>query len=95
MFVGNKCRQTLLCVSTGNKWIRKRCSDVHGDLSLVVDGLRCKRCDGTILEINIEEYLVVDGETYGCVKSFCFMCDTGDGAHLAPTPRIRNGLMKF
>ena len=29
------------------KWIHKRCS---GDLLLVNDGSRCKRCDGTIQE---------------------------------------------
>ena len=28
------------------KWIHKQCSGVCGDLSLVVDGFRCKRCDG-------------------------------------------------
>ena len=26
-------------------WIHKRYSDVRGNLSLVVDGFRCKRCD--------------------------------------------------
>ena len=55
----------------------KRCSDVHGDLSLVVDGFRGKRCDDTSPEANIAEYLVVDEETYRCVKSFCFvLCGT-------------------
>ena len=34
---------------------------------------------------------MVDGETYGCVKSFCYMGDILDGgAHLAATARIRN-----
>ena len=28
------------------KWIHKRCSGVHGDLSWVADGFRCRRCDG-------------------------------------------------
>ena len=77
------------------KWIHKQCSDVHGDLSLGVhvdvDGFRCKRCDGTIPEANIAENLVVDGETYWCVKSFCFVWDTVDGdggAHLAATPVV-------
>ena len=39
-----------------------------------------------------------DGETYECVKSFCYLGDTLDedgGADLAPTARIRNGWMKF
>ena len=62
---------------TDKKWIHKQCSDVHGDLSLGVhvDGFRCKRCDGTIPEVNIAENLVVDGVTYWCVKSFC-LCGT-------------------
>ena len=35
--------------------------------------------------------LAVDGETYGCVKSFCYMGDSIHGADLAVTTRIRNG----
>ena len=80
--------------TTDKKWIHKRCGHVHGDLSLVVDGFRCKQCDGTIPETNITENIVVDGKTYGCVKRFCFVWDNIDGdggAHLAATPRIRNG----
>ena len=41
---------------------------------------------------------MVDGETYECVKSFCYLGDTLDGdggAELAATDRIRNGWMKF
>ena len=41
---------------------------------------------------------MVDGETYGCVKSVCYLGDTLDGhggADLAATARIRNGWMKF
>ena len=41
---------------------------------------------------------MVDGETYGCVKSFCYQGDTLDGdggADLAATARSRNGWMKF
>ena len=37
---------------------------------------------------------MVDGETYGWVKSFCYMGDTLDGdggADFADTARIRNG----
>ena len=38
---------------------------------------------------------MVEGETYGCVKSFCYLGDTldGNGADLAATSR--NGWMKF
>ena len=49
--------------------------------------------DGTILEANIYENLVVDGEMYGCVKSLCFVWNTVDGdggVHLATTARIRD-----
>ena len=41
---------------------------------------------------------MVDGETYGCVKSFCYLGDTlfGDGgADLGATARIRNVWTKF
>ena len=41
---------------------------------------------------------MVDGETYECVKSFCYLGDTLDrdgGADLAATARIRNRWMKF
>ena len=68
-----------------------RCS---GDLSRVADGFKCRRCNGTIQEAD----LMVDGETYECVKSFCYMGDTLDGyggADLAAKTRIRNGWMKF
>ena len=35
------------------RWIYNRYSGVRGDLSLVVDGFRCKRCDGTIEEADL------------------------------------------
>ena len=41
--------QFTVCV----KWIHKRCSGLRGDLSLVVDGFRCKRRDGTIQEADL------------------------------------------
>ena len=78
--------------------IHKWCSGVRGDLSRVADGFRCRRGDETIQEADLAEDLVVDGETYGCVKSFCYLADTLDGdggADLAATARIRNGWMKF
>ena len=89
-----KSVQCKVCIN----WIHKRCSGVCGDLSLVAHGFRYKRCDGTIQEADLAGDLVVDGETYGCVKSFCYMGDTLDGdgrVELAATARIRNGLMKF
>ena len=69
--------QCTVCI----KWIHKRCSGIRGDLSLLADDFRCKRCDGTIQEADLAENQVVDGETYGCVKSFSYLGDTlgGDG----------------
>ena len=46
-------------------------------------------------EADLAEDLMVDGETYECVKSFCYLGDTLDGGDLADTVRIRNGWMKF
>ena len=80
------------------KIIHKRCSGVRGDLSRVADGFMCRRYDGTIQEADLAEDLMVDGEMYGCVQSFCYLGDTHDGdggANLAATARIRNGWMKF
>ena len=50
---------------------------------------------GTIQEVDLAEDLMVDGETYECVKSFCYLGDTLDGddrADLAATARIRNAV---
>ena len=52
---------------------------MRGDLSRVADGFRCRQCDGTIQEVDLAEDLMVDGETYECVKSFCYLGDTLDG----------------
>ena len=41
-----------------------------------------------------QQHLMVDGETYECVKSFYYLGDTLDGdggADLVATARIRNG----
>ena len=71
---------------------------MRGNLSRVADGFRCRRCDRIIQEVDLAEDLMVDGETYECVKSFCYLGDTldgDDGADLAATARIRNGWIKF
>ena len=39
-------------------------------MSLVVDGFRRNRCDGTIQEADLAKDLVMDGETSVSVKSF-------------------------
>ena len=54
--------QCIVC----KKCIHKRCSSVRGDLSLVVDGFRCKRCDWTIQEADLDEDLVVGGDICMC-----------------------------
>ena len=54
--------QCTVCI----QWIHKRCSGVRGDLSLVADGFRFKRCDGTIQEADIDGYLVMEGEMCMC-----------------------------
>ena len=80
------------------KWIHKRCSGVRDVLSRVADGFSGRLCDGTIQEVDLADDLMVDGETYECIKSFCYLGDTleGDGgADLSATARIRNGWMKF
>ena len=67
-------------------------------LTRVGEGFRCRRCDGTIPEANLAEDLIMDGETYVCIKSFCYLGDTlvGDGGGgLAATARIINGWIKF
>ena len=82
--------QCTLC----KQFIHKRCSGVRGDLSRVADGFRCRRCDGTIQGADLAEDLMVDRETYGCVKSICYLGDTIDGdggADFAATARILIG----
>ena len=45
----------------------------------------------TIQDVDLAEDLMVDGETYECVKTFCYLGDTLDGhggADLVATARI-------
>ena len=69
---------------------------------LLVDvGLKFERAEMQMIRwmcgIDLSEDLMVDGETYECVKSFCYLGDTldGDGGADLATARIRNGWMKF
>ena len=39
---------------------------MHGDLSRVAHGFRCRRCDVTIQEADLAEDLIADGETWMC-----------------------------
>ena len=71
--------------------IHKWCSGARSDLSRVADGFICRRCDGTIQEADLAEDLMVYGEMYECVKSFCYLGDALDGdggADLAATAKI-------
>ena len=43
----------------------------------------CNRCDSTTQEADLDEDLVVDGETFECVKIYCYLGDTLRGADLA------------
>ena len=58
---------------------------MRGDLSQVADGFKCRRCDGKIQEVDLAEDLVVDGETFGCVKILYYLGDTLGRADLATT----------
>ena len=56
------------------------------------------RRDGTIQEVDQAEDLMVDGEMYVCVKSFCYLGGTLDGdggADLAALAIFRNGWLKI
>ena len=50
------------------RWIHTRYSGVRGNLSLVVDDLRCKCYDSTIQEADLANALMMDGEKYERVK---------------------------
>ena len=59
-----------------------------------VCGFRCIRCDGTNQEGDIAEDQLVDGETYECVNSVCYLGDIVDGdggTDLVASATIRNG----
>ena len=50
-------------------------SGVRCDLSLVVDGFRCKRCDRTILEADLAEHLLRGG-IWSCMRCPCLcLCE--------------------
>ena len=42
---------------------------MRGDLSRVAEGFKCRQCDGTFHKADLADDLMVDGETYECVKS--------------------------
>ena len=96
--MGKRVKANSVQYTVCKKWIHNQCSGACGDLSWVADGFRCRQCDGTIQEVHLAGDLMVDGEMYGCVKSFCYLEDTLDGdggVGLGATARIRNGWMRF
>ena len=76
----NAGKSKVMIGSSGRKMIEKSSKSPHGVY-------------GTIQKADLAGVLVVDGEMYGCVKSFCYLGD--GGADLATTARIRSGWMKF
>ena len=82
-------------LKNGADMIHRQCSGVCGDLSRVADDFMCRQCGGTLQEADLAEDLMVNGETYGRVKSICYMGDTLDGDDIDTTARIRNGWTKF
>ena len=74
--VGKEHRRTLFSAQYVKNGFTNSVVGVRGDLPRVADGFRCRRCDGTIQEVDLAEDLMMDGETYECVKSFCYLGDT-------------------
>ena len=73
MSVGKEYRQTLFSAQYVQNGITNGAVVCVIDLSQVADGFRCRRCDWTIQEVDLAEDLLVDGETYKCVKSFLLL----------------------
>ena len=57
----NPIQCTLYICGKGVQTNSVKSSGLCGDLSLLADGFRCKRCDGTIQETDLAGGLVVDG----------------------------------
>ena len=72
---------SILCTGCG-KWVHRRCSGVKGALSVAATTFRCRRCKGNIPQANIDDQdgLTVDGETYGRVESFRYLGDVLDAS---------------
>ena len=74
---------SILCMGCG-KWVHRRCSGVKGALSVAATTFHCRRCKGNIPQANIDDQdgLTVDGETYNRVESFCYLGDVLDASGL-------------
>ena len=57
--------------------MHRRCSGVKGSLRAASETFLCKRCKGDVPQADPSEQegLVVDGETYEVVDSFCYLGD--------------------
>ena len=93
---------SILC-TVCNKWIHKRCSGVKGSLNAVGPAYKCRRCNEPdqiedTIDDEDEDGIMVQGEEYQAVKTFCYLGDTldaGGGVEAAVTARIRSGWNKF
>ena len=86
--------------TTCNMWIHKRCSGIRGSLSRATSDFVCKSCSGHLAQPRVQdmEDLMIEGERFENVQSFCYLGDTlsaDGGADLAVSTRIRCGWKKF
>ena len=82
------------------RWVHRRCSGVKGRLEAASVTFQCKRCRGDVPQADPsdQEGLVVEGETYEVVTSFCYLGDmlnADGGVDLAVNARVRSGWRKF
>lgn len=79
-------------------WVHKRCSGVRGSLSAAAQQFVCRKCEGQLPSTDVPEDLVVQGDKYDCVQSFCYLGDTlsaAGGSDVAVAARVRSGWRKF
>ena len=64
---------SLQCTSYIMKWVQRRCSGAKGSLQTASAAFICEKCQGETPPLVMpEEGLVVDGEKYDIVDSFCY-----------------------
>ena len=75
-----------------NTGIHKRCSGVRGDLSREADGFKCRRCDGTIQEVDLAEDVMVGRipvrwgiPSFGVRRNGCWTLPPFFGGGVRPT----------
>lgn len=80
------------------KWVHRMCSGVRGSLQTASETFVCKRCKGDVPQVEVEDDVVVEGETYEVVEKFCYLGDMlsrGGGVDAAVTARVRSAWAKF